>query len=54
MNKWSKFVNYPDFSKTQCPIAEDIAINHIEIPVVPSLSEEEIQTVENAIQSVFR
>ena len=51
--RWSQFVNYPDYTKVKCPIAEDVAINHFEIPVVPSLTENEVDTVKNAIHTVF-
>lgn len=52
--RWAKFVNYPDYKLDKCEIAEEVAINHFEIPIVPSLSSEEIEKVQNAILEVFR
>ncbi|MHA2028745.1 MAG: DegT/DnrJ/EryC1/StrS family aminotransferase [Candidatus Kariarchaeaceae archaeon] len=51
--RWSEFVNYPNYNETECQIAEEISVNHFEIPIVPSLSDEEIEKVENAIIDVF-
>ena len=51
--RWSKFVDYPDYNKVHCDVAEDIAINHFEIPIVPSLTNDEIEKVENVIIEVF-
>ncbi|MCY3411370.1 MAG: DegT/DnrJ/EryC1/StrS family aminotransferase [Candidatus Heimdallarchaeota archaeon] len=52
--RWSKFLEFPDYAKTSCPIAESIAINHFEIPVVPSLSKEEIELVEQSLVDIFQ
>lgn len=51
--RWSKFVDYPNYSTVKCPISEEIAANHFEIPVVPSLITEEIEKVKTAILEVF-
>ncbi|MHA2251681.1 MAG: DegT/DnrJ/EryC1/StrS family aminotransferase [Candidatus Kariarchaeaceae archaeon] len=51
--RWAKFVKYPDYTLIKNPIAEAIALNHFEIPVVPSLSKDEIDTVAQALTSVF-
>lgn len=51
--RWADFVKYPDYNNTRCPNAEDVAVNHFEIPVVPSLTNEEIEKVRNAIAEVF-
>lgn len=52
--RWSQFVDYPDYSLTKLPIAEKIAINHFEIPVVPSVTEQEKNYVMDAIMKIFR
>lgn len=52
--RWSEFIKYPDYANVSCPIAEELAINHFEIPIVPSLSEDEIQKVEEAIIEIFK
>lgn len=51
--RWSNFIKFPDYSATICPIAESIAVNHFEIPVVPSLSKAEIETVKAALVEIF-
>jgi perosamine synthetase len=51
--RWAKVVNYPDYNLDHCPIAEDIAMNHFEIPVVPSLTNAEREKVGEAIKVVF-
>lgn len=51
--RWSQCVKYPDYSKTHCPISEQIGPNHFEIPIVPSLSEEERIHVGETIRKVF-
>lgn len=51
--RWAKVVEYPDYNAVNCPIAEEIAVNHFEIPVVPSLTEEERVKVASTIRKVF-
>ncbi len=51
--RWAQYVNYPDYQEISCPISESIAINHLEIPVVPSLTETEIDSVEQGLIEVF-
>ena len=51
--RWADFVNYPNYNDVHCPIAESIAVNHFEIPVVPSLSKEERETVGQALIDIF-
>ncbi len=51
--RWSACVNYPDYTKIHCPISEKIGPNHFEIPVVPSLTQEERERVAHAIQGIF-
>lgn len=51
--RWSKFVNYPDYNKIRLPISESIASNHFEIPVVPSLTIDEVDQVKNSLVEIF-
>ena len=46
-------INYPDYNRVNCPIAEEISRNHFEIPVVPSLTHEEREKVSEVIKKVF-
>ena len=43
--RWADYVKFPDYNKVKLPISEDIAINHFEVPVVPSLTIEEMEYV---------
>ncbi len=52
--RWSKFVNYPNYSTIDLPIAQSIAINHFEIPVVPSITDEEREHIGNTIIEIFK
>ncbi|MDH5402322.1 MAG: DegT/DnrJ/EryC1/StrS family aminotransferase [Candidatus Heimdallarchaeota archaeon] len=51
--RWAKFVDYPDYNTDNCILAEQIAVNHFEIPVVPSLNKEEIEKVKSAVSEIF-
>ena len=51
--RWANFVSYPDYSKVKCPIAESIAQNHFEIPIVPSLTDNEKESIKETIKSIF-
>jgi perosamine synthetase len=51
--RWANFVNYPNYNEVTCPISEEVAVNHFEVPIVPTLSDEEIEKVESAIIDVF-
>jgi dTDP-4-amino-4,6-dideoxygalactose transaminase len=51
--RWSQFVEYPNYKSISCPIAEVVAVNHFEIPVVPSLSDDEVDLVTQSLLDVF-
>jgi perosamine synthetase len=50
---WAKFVNFPDYSKVSCPIAERIGRTHFEIPIVPSVTEEQMNYIIETIREIF-
>jgi len=52
--RWAKFVDYPDYSKEHLAVSEAVATNHFEIPVVPSLSDEEREHVGQALYEIFQ
>ncbi len=52
--RWSNYVEYPNYSNVVCPVSESIAINHFEIPIVPSLTNEEIESVKSALVEIFK
>ncbi len=47
--RWAKVLEYPDYSKVKTPIAKDIATTHMEIPVVPTLTQEELKYLEKVL-----
>lgn len=51
LSNWplSRVIDYPDYSKVDCPNAEFLAKNHFEIPMVTSLNEEDIHYVSNVL-----
>ncbi|RDE14119.1 MAG: aminotransferase DegT [Candidatus Thorarchaeota archaeon] len=51
--RWAKFVDYPDYSKVNLPISEDLGARHFDIPVHPSLTKEEKETIQEAIKTVL-
>ncbi len=51
--RWAKFVNYPDYSKINLPISEDIGARHFDIPVHPSLTNEEKETIQEAFKKIL-
>ncbi|MHA1415399.1 MAG: DegT/DnrJ/EryC1/StrS family aminotransferase [Candidatus Heimdallarchaeaceae archaeon] len=56
LSNWhmSRVVNYPDYSKVSCPNAEFLARNHFEIPMVSTLSDEEITFIVEKINDFFK
>ncbi len=48
--RWAKCVSYPNYAKINLPVAEEIAVTHAEIPVVPTLSEHEVEQISEALQ----
>ncbi len=51
--RWARFVEYPDYGRVSLPVAEDIGQRHFEIPVHPLLTENEIDTILQALRSVL-
>ncbi len=51
--RWTKFVNYPDYSKVKLPVTERIASNHFEIPIHTGVTEKETDLIKNALSEIF-
>jgi perosamine synthetase len=51
--RWAKFVDYPDYSKVSLPVSEDVSARHFDIPVHPSLTKDEKQTIQEAFKKVL-
>ncbi|MHA1611579.1 MAG: DegT/DnrJ/EryC1/StrS family aminotransferase [Promethearchaeota archaeon] len=50
----ARVVDYPDYSKVQCPNAEYIARHHFELPMVSSLTDDQIHYVFDTVMEYFR
>ncbi|MHA2309135.1 MAG: DegT/DnrJ/EryC1/StrS family aminotransferase [Candidatus Heimdallarchaeaceae archaeon] len=55
LSKWhlSKVIEYPEYSSVSCPNAELIAKRHFELPMVTSLTDENINYIIEKLQSFF-
>jgi dTDP-4-amino-4,6-dideoxygalactose transaminase len=51
--RWSKFIDYPDYSKVHLPITDRISTSHFEIPIHPGVTEEEISKIQEALEEIF-
>ncbi|MHA1474055.1 MAG: DegT/DnrJ/EryC1/StrS family aminotransferase [Promethearchaeota archaeon] len=53
ISEWifAKVVDYPDYSKVSCPNAEYIATHHFELPMVSTLSDENIYYIVDSLKS---
>ena len=48
---FAKVVDYPDYSKVSCPNAEYIASHHFELPMVSTLSDDNIFHIVDSLKS---
>lgn len=51
--RWAKFVDYPDYSKVSLPHSEDIGARHFDIPVHPSLTSDEKESIKDAFRKIL-
>jgi dTDP-4-amino-4,6-dideoxygalactose transaminase len=51
--RWAKFVDYPDYSAVNLPISEEIGLRHFDIPVHPSLTDEDKEHIKNAFEKIL-
>lgn len=51
--RWAKFVSYPDYSKVSLPHSEEIGARHFDIPVHPSLTGEEKESIMEAFTKIL-
>ena len=51
--RWAEFVDYPDYSALNLPISEEIGLRHFDIPVHPSLTDEDMEHIKNAFQKIL-
>lgn len=50
---WTKLVEFPDYKKVSCPVAERIGRDHFEIPINPGVTEEDMQHIVKVIRKIF-
>ena len=51
--RWAQFVDYPDYSAVTLPISEEVGQRHFDIPVHPSLSNEDKEHIKAAFQKIL-
>lgn len=51
--RWAKFVDYPDYSAVNLPVSEEIGLRHFDIPVHPSLTDEDKRRIKTAFQKIL-
>ena len=51
--RWSKFVDYPDYSALTLPVSEEIGLRHFDIPVHPLLTNEEKEHIKQAFNKIL-
>ncbi|MFX1481871.1 MAG: DegT/DnrJ/EryC1/StrS family aminotransferase [Promethearchaeota archaeon] len=51
--RWAKFVDYPDYSTVSLPISEDVGLRHFDIPIHPSLTEEDKSKIMSAFRKIL-
>ena len=51
--RWSKFVNYPDYSQVSLPVTEKIARSHFEVPIHPGITSDEVIAIQDALNDIF-
>ena len=51
--RWSKYVNYPDYSLISLPITERISRSHFEVPIHPGVTPDEIGIIQDALLNIF-
>ncbi|MFX1512373.1 MAG: DegT/DnrJ/EryC1/StrS family aminotransferase, partial [Promethearchaeota archaeon] len=43
--RWARYVDYPDYSSISNPITDRITQNHFEVPIHPSVTKDQIETI---------
>lgn len=51
--RWAKFVDYPDYSAVSLPVSEEVGLRHFDIPVHPSLTDEDKKHIKNAFHKIL-
>jgi perosamine synthetase len=51
--RWAKYVDYPDYSAITLPVSEDVGVRHFDIPVHPSLTDEEKEHIKGAFHKIL-
>jgi perosamine synthetase len=51
--RWARFIDYPDYSAVNLSVSEEIGLRHFDIPVHPSLTDEEKEHIRNAFHKIL-
>jgi perosamine synthetase len=51
--RWSKFVDYPDYTKIQLPKSEEIGERHFDIPVHPGVTKDDMNHIFEAFNNIL-
>ena len=43
--RWSKYIDYPDYSRMQLPISEEVGDRHFDIPVHPGVTKDDMKHI---------
>ncbi|MHA1862017.1 MAG: DegT/DnrJ/EryC1/StrS family aminotransferase [Candidatus Ranarchaeia archaeon] len=52
VNRWAKFIEYPDYNQVLCPVTEKLTKTILEIPIHHCLSEKDMEDVIEALSKV--
>ncbi|MFX1559825.1 MAG: DegT/DnrJ/EryC1/StrS family aminotransferase [Promethearchaeota archaeon] len=51
--RWAKFIDYPDYSAVTLPVSEEIGLRHFDIPIHPSLTDEDKEHIKRAFNKIL-
>ena len=51
--RWAKFVDYPDYSALTLPASEEIGLRHFDIPVRPSLTQDNKEHIKRVFSKIL-
>ncbi|UCE11852.1 MAG: DegT/DnrJ/EryC1/StrS family aminotransferase [Candidatus Thorarchaeota archaeon] len=51
--RWSKVVRFPDYSSMNFPISESVGRTHLEIPVQPGVTDENVEYIQKTIKKIL-
>ena len=52
--KWARYIKYPDYRNLKLKVTEEISKKHFEVPVHPSISEEQAEYIGKSLNEILR